>query len=88
MTKNSFDDFDLSDFWEKSDYAQRTYVSEPPTPALIASIEEELGYKLPASYIALMKSQNGGMPKNSAFPTQEPTSWAEDHVAISGIWLM
>jgi len=84
--KSPFDDFDLSDFWEKSDYAQRTYVSEPPTQALIASIEEELGYKLPASYIALMKSQNGGMPKNRAFPTQEPTTWAEDHIAISGIF--
>lgn len=25
------------------------------------------------------------MPKNTNFPTEEPTSWAEDHIAISGI---
>lgn len=80
-----FSDEFLSDFWEKSEYARQEYVSEPPTDELIASIEEELGYKLPASYIALMKHQNGGIPKNTCFPTEEPTSWAEDHIAITSI---
>ena len=32
-----------------------------------------------------MKHQNGGVPKNTNFPTSEPTSWAEDHIAITGI---
>ena len=32
-----------------------------------------------------MKNQNGGIPKKSAFHTVERTSWAEDHVAVSGI---
>jgi hypothetical protein len=81
-----FDDFDLSNFWKQSEYALREYVSEPPTQELIASIEKELGYKLPASYIELMTNQNGGIPNNSAFPTDEPTSWAKDHVAITGIF--
>ncbi len=83
--KKSFDDFDLSGFWKKSEYALREYVSKPPIEESIHSIEKELGYKLPASYVALMMSQNGGIPKNCAFPTSERTSWAEDHVAISGI---
>lgn len=80
-----FAGMDMSVFWEDSSYARESYVSEPPTDELIASIEEELGYKLPASYIALMKVQNGGVPRNTCFPTEEATSWAEDHIAITGI---
>lgn len=83
--RDSFDPADLLDFWENSDYALKEYVSAPPTEELIASVEEELGYRLPDSYIGLMKLQNGGIPKNTCFPTSEATSWAEDHIAISGI---
>ena len=83
---SSFKNFDLDNFWEKSEYAAETYVCEPPTDEQIGLIERELGYKLPASYIELMKNQNGGVPKNRAFPTKESTSWAEDHVAIDGIF--
>ena len=49
-------------------------------------MEKELGYKLPASYIWLMKQHNGGIPVNTCFPTNEPTSWAADHVPITGIF--
>ncbi|WP_429844395.1 SMI1/KNR4 family protein [Brevibacillus sp. FIR094] len=80
-----FSNMSLEDFWDDSEYAKKEYLSEPPTDELIASIEEELGYKLPASYLALMKQQNGGIPKNTCFPTEDPTSWAEDHIAITGI---
>ncbi|MFD0621314.1 SMI1/KNR4 family protein [Paenibacillus sp. GCM10027629] len=80
-----FSNMSLVDFWDDSEYARKSYLSEPPTDALIASIEEELGYKLPASYIALMKQQNGGIPKNTCFRAEESTSWAEDHIAITGI---
>ncbi|SKB01359.1 SMI1 / KNR4 family (SUKH-1) [Sporosarcina newyorkensis] len=80
-----FSDMFLADFWEDSEYAKESYQSEPPTDELIDSIEKELGYKLPSSYIHLMKYQNGGVPKNTNFPTEEPTSWAEDHIAITGI---
>lgn len=80
-----FEGFDLSRFWEVSEYANEAYVEPPPTRGMIESIETELGYKLPKSYIALMMKQNGGIPRNTNFPTTERTSWAEDHVAISGI---
>lgn len=83
--KAPFEGFDLTNFWNDSDYALKQYVSEPPTDELIASIEQELGYKLPASYIAMMKLHNGGVPVNTCFPTEEATSWAEDHIAITGI---
>lgn len=81
-----FADFDLSNFWKESAYASESYVSAPPTEELIAAVEQELGYKLPAAYIELMKNQNGGIPKNRVFPTQEKTSWADNHVAIAGIF--
>lgn len=80
-----FKDFDLSDFWDDSEYALKEYVDQTPSDNLIASIEEELGFKLPASYIELMKSHNGGIPKNTCFPTSDATSWAEDHIAITAI---
>ncbi|TYP73278.1 Imm51 family immunity protein [Paenibacillus methanolicus] len=80
-----FEGMDLDRFWEDSPYASEHYVSDPPTEELIASVEEELGYKLPAAYIALMKHQNGGVPRYTSFPTDEPTSWADDHIAITGI---
>lgn len=83
--KPAFSDAFLSDFWDDSEYARESYQSDPPTDELITSIEKELGYKLPSSYIELMKQQNGGVPKNTNFPTDEPTSWSEDHIAISGI---
>lgn len=82
-----FDGYDFSDFWKDSMYALEEYVENPPADELIASIEAELGgYKLPASYIALMKTHNGGTPAKTCFPTEEPIFWAEDHIAITGIF--
>jgi hypothetical protein len=81
-----FGDFDTTDFWDNSEYAMEEYVGEPLTDELVASIEDELRYKLPGAYVELMKCQNGGTPRLTNHRTQEPTSWAEDHVAITGIY--
>ena len=81
-----FEGFDLTNFWDDNWYALKEYVSEPPSDELIASVEEELGYKLPAAYIWLMKQHNGGIPVNTCYPCDEPTCWADDHVAITGIF--
>ncbi|WP_228384373.1 SMI1/KNR4 family protein [Chryseobacterium soli] len=32
-----------------------------------------------------MRYQNGGLVNKSCFPTAESTSWADDHIAITGI---
>lgn len=80
-----FEEVDLARFWKDSDYARKEYVLPPPTDISIAAVEKKLGYKLPASYIELMQYQNGGLPRKTAFPTAESTSWAEDHVTINGI---
>ena len=81
-----FEGFDLTNFWDDNWYALKEYVSESPSDELIASVEEELGYKLPAAYIWLMKQHNGGIPVNTCYPCDEPTCWADDHVAITGIF--
>jgi SMI1-KNR4 cell-wall len=76
---------DLGQFWCDSEYARSEYVSELPSDDLVRSVERELGYRLPASYVLLMKRHNGGMPVNNYCPAPTPTSWAEDHVAITGV---
>ena len=81
-----FEGFDLTNFWDDNWYALKEYISEPPSDELIASVEEELGYKLPAAYIWLMKQHNGGIPVNTCYPCDEPTCWSDDHVAITGIF--
>jgi hypothetical protein len=78
-------DFDAEDFWEQSEYADREYVDEPLTDAMVAEVERSLGYKLPAAYVAMMKAQNGGIPKRRFHKSPTRTTWAEDHVAVHGI---
>ena len=59
-----FEGIDLSDFWKDGEWAD-SYLSDPVTDEVIQSVEEELGYKLPESYIALMRQHNGGCPKKN-----------------------
>lgn len=81
-----WDDFDVAGFWDPSDYAEQEYVEPPVTEEMVAEVERELGYHLPASYVSLMKRQNGGMPKRTNHRTSERTSWSGDHMAITGIY--
>ena len=32
------------------------------------------------------KKHNDGETRNTAFPTKEPTGWADNHIAIQGIY--
>ncbi|MBK1894171.1 SMI1/KNR4 family protein [Chryseobacterium paridis] len=85
MELQFFKNFDFTNFWDNDEYSRKEYTEDFPGDELITSIEQELGYKLPDSYIELMRLQNGGTPKMTCFPTSESTSWAEDHIAITGI---
>jgi hypothetical protein len=42
-----FVNFNLSNFWEESEYALKEYAEDYPSDELISSIESELNYKLP-----------------------------------------
>ncbi|MGG6313673.1 SMI1/KNR4 family protein [Paenibacillus macerans] len=60
-------DFDLDSFWDDGNPAAVQYVSAPSTDELVASVEEELVFRLPAFYIGMMKLHNGGIPRNRYF---------------------
>ena len=81
----SFEDFDFSVFWDDCDYARNEYVEPAPNDIELAFVEKQLGFQLPSSYVDLCRNQNGGIPRRTCFRTASPTSWAEDHVAITGI---
>lgn len=88
MSRNRpyFADLNLDDFWETDEDALGNENGPPLTDELVAEVEEELGYKLPASYVELMRSRNGGTPRKTAHRTAEPTSWADDHVRVTSIF--
>jgi hypothetical protein len=84
--REPFEGFDFTGFWNDSDYALNQYVGAPATDWAVADAERELGYKLPAAYIWLMKRHNGGVPARTEFPAEIPTSWDDHCVAIAGIY--
>lgn len=80
-----FSNFDFDSFWDEDDYSLKTYTGSSLTEEDVKRAEKELGYKLPESYIELLKNKNGGIPVNTCFPTDVETSWSEDHIAITAI---
>ncbi|AIQ45380.1 cell wall assembly protein [Paenibacillus sp. FSL R7-0273] len=78
--------FDGANFWADGAEGQENYVSEPLTDELIESVQEQLVFKLPDFYIAVMKQQNGGVPRNTKYPLGNQAAEAgKDHIVISGI---
>lgn len=85
MERKYFKSFDFSNFWDNSEYAKKKYVEKPVTDKMIKIIEKELGYKLPTSYIEMMKVQNGGIPVNVCFPAECVPGWPDGFVQIDCI---
>ncbi|MEV0251903.1 SMI1/KNR4 family protein [Nocardia sp. NPDC050712] len=54
----------------------------PPDDDLVRSVEDELGVRLPRSYIELARTHNGGYLARSVHPAATPTTWAADHIAV------
>lgn len=81
-----FEDFDFSTFWCDSERAAQAYTDVPCTPDFVEAVEDDLGYRLPAAYVALAALHNGGMPVKTVHRASVPTTWASDHVAIHGIF--
>lgn len=61
------------------------YTGPDLTDALVAAAESHLGYRLPSSYLDVLRVRNGGTPLRRCCPTDFETSWAPDHFAISAI---
>ncbi|WP_433749068.1 SMI1/KNR4 family protein [Paenibacillus amylolyticus] len=72
-------------FWNDSAEAVDQYVLAPPTDGQIESMEEQLVFKLPASYINMMKLHNGGVPHYRYYPVSQAEAAKKVHVEIKGI---
>lgn len=57
----------------------------PLTDEMVKHAEKHFKVTLPQAYLALMKEQNGGYIERNAYPTDVPTSWADDHVNVDYI---
>lgn len=67
--------------WADDDY----YTGPQLTETLVRGAETSLGVRLPRSYLAVLAARNGGTPRRKCLRTGFPTSWAPDHIKITGI---
>ncbi len=65
-------------FWAPSDEEE----NPPLTDSMIADAERLLQVRLPRQFIDLLRVRNGGTTRGFMFPTQQPTTWAPDHVPL------
>ncbi|MBQ3079473.1 MAG: SMI1/KNR4 family protein [Clostridia bacterium] len=79
-------DMDFTDFWHDTKESERRHISSAPDWRIIRDVEEELGYKLPASYIELMKNHNGGLVNRCWFPLSGDAKEFSDFVQITGFF--
>ncbi|MBJ7570184.1 SMI1/KNR4 family protein [Bacillus halotolerans] len=70
----------MSEFWESSEYDpfRLTDISDNE----IKNVEKKLNLTLPEQYKKLIIQQNGGLINFNAFPTDQETSWADDHIEV------
>ncbi|MDQ0216682.1 hypothetical protein J2S13_003156 [Oikeobacillus pervagus] len=71
----------IKSIWKEHD----EHKLKPITKETVAIVEKKLKVKLPESYISLLKEQNGGYIIFDSYPTDFPTSWADDHIYIDHI---
>lgn len=61
------------------------FTGPPLTRTALEAAQAALGYRFPAAYVDLLYTQNGGCPRHECFAVDRPTSWAADHIAVTGI---
>lgn len=73
----------MSEIWENSEYDpfRLKDISEDE----IKKVEKKLNLTLPEQYKKLIIQQNGGLINFNAFPTDQETSWADDHIEVDHI---
>jgi hypothetical protein len=81
----AFEGMDFTGFWDDGDYSRDNHTEPPPSDALIAEVEAGLGFRLPDAYVELARMRNGGCVAWCCYPMAQPTSWADDHIAITSI---
>lgn len=76
----------FAELWAPGAAGSSEYGEPPVSEETLQSIEAELGVRLPAAYASLARTHNGGLLKRNAHPSPTPTTWATDHVAVTGIF--
>lgn len=72
---------------DKKEFWGSNYYNHPPlTDEMVRVAESELRVKLPKTLLKLLKIQNGGYTKGFAFPMNQRTTWAEDHVPLCDLF--
>lgn len=61
------------------------YTGPPVTAEMVTAAERSLGVRLPAAYVSLIASRNGGSLSRRCFPTPFPTSWAPGHIGVDAV---
>ncbi len=62
-----------------------SYNHPPLTDEMVAQAEARLGERLPPELIELLRIQNGGYTQAFAYPMQQKTTWADDHVPLEDL---
>lgn len=75
-----------ADLWVPGEAGTSEYGEAPLSKETLKSVEAELGYRLPAAYVSQARTHNGGQLRRNAHASPTPTTWAADHVAVTGIF--
>jgi hypothetical protein len=68
------------------EFEDELYFTGPElTDAMVAAAEASFGYRLPASYVEVLRVRNGGTPVRRCFRTEFVTAWAPNYFAIDGL---
>ena len=84
----SFDEDVLKNLWYNDEFSVKEYLGKPVTDEDFEKVEKELGYRLPESYKALMRIQNGGELRKNNFEGSFKRNWTSgsfDVEYISGV---
>ncbi|MEC0396643.1 SMI1/KNR4 family protein [Bacillus subtilis] len=73
----------MIEFWENSEYDP--FRLKDISEGEIKKVEKKLNVTLPEQYKKLIIQQNGGLINFNAFPTDQETSWADDHIEVDHI---
>ncbi|MGY6651011.1 SMI1/KNR4 family protein [Amycolatopsis sp. TRM77291] len=61
------------------------FAGPPVDDALIAETEKRLGYRLPSSYLDVLRRANGGVPPAQAVSDFVPDLWVADHFEVRSL---
>ncbi|EJE51726.1 hypothetical protein PMI14_03588 [Acidovorax sp. CF316] len=62
------------------------FTGPPLARSALHAAQQALGFRFPAAYAELLlMTRNGGSVRRPCFAVDRPTSWATDHIAITGI---